>query len=176
MDLKKILSGGMGLSMVKPVVNYIQHDTERLKELLVLLDKGDIKLQHHTSYALFHVALNDAQLLLPHCALFLNLLQRKNIHESTKRNVLRCFQELDCPEAFVGELLEQCYLFMKNAAHAPALIAFAINVAAPICKRYPELIEEFLLVLKELQQFHTAPSVLACIKKAQKVVMKKGKH
>lgn len=171
-----MLTGSMGLNMVKPVVNYIQNDAKRLNELLVLLDKGDVKLQHHASYALFHVALSQAHLLLPHCALFLNLLQRENIHESTKRNVLRCFQELDCPEAFVGQLLELCYLFMKNASYPPALVAFAINVAAPICKRYPELIEEFLLVLKELQQFHTAPSVLACIKKAQKVVMKKGKN
>lgn len=165
----------MGLQMVNPIVNYIGEDKKRLSELIHILDKGETKLQHRASYAFLHIALTHTSLIIPHTALLLNILNRPNVHESTKRNVLRCFQEFNCSDEHAGELLDCCYGLMKTASLPPALIAFAINVAAPICKRYEELIPEFNLVLKELQLFHTAPSIIGSIKKAQKVLLKKSK-
>lgn len=176
MDIVKTLNENMGLQMVTPIVNYIGNDKKRLDQLVEILDKGDKAVQHRASYALLHVALANTTLVIPYTPLFLNILNRTNVHESTKRNVLRCFQEFNCPDDQAGELLDCCYGLMKNAALPPALIAFAINVAAPICKRYPELIPEFELILKELYQFHTAPSITACIKRAQKTLLKKTKN
>jgi hypothetical protein len=171
-DMKAILSGGMGLQMVNPIVAYVNYDKKRFKELIHFLDNGDINMQHHASYVLTHLAQKQTELLPPYSALFLDILQRPAIHESTKRNVMRCFQEFDCEEVFAGLLLDICYLFMRNATLAPATIAFAINVSAPLCKRYPDLIPELQLTLKELQTFHTAPSIIACVKKAQKVLLR----
>jgi hypothetical protein len=171
-NMAAILDGGMGLQMVNPILAYINGDKKRFKELIQFLDKGDISTQHHASYVLTHVAQKQTELVLPYTALFLNILKRDAIHESTKRNVMRCFQEFDCEEEHAGELLDICYAFMKNATLAPATIAFAVNVSAPICKRYPDLIPELQLVLKALQANHSAPSIVASVKKAQKVLSK----
>jgi hypothetical protein len=171
-NIEEVLKGGMGLQLVTPILNYINHDKKRFKELIYFFDKGDYTLQHHASYVLTHLAQKQTELLPPYTNLLLNVLQREGIHESTKRNTMRCFQEFDCDEKYAGELLEVCYRIMKNATLAPATIAFAINVAAPLCKRYPDLIPELLLVLKELHIFHTAPSITAAVKKAQKMLTK----
>ena len=170
MDIKARLEAGQSKTSTTAIVNFIGNDKKRFNQLLDLFLKGDYRMTQRAAWPLSEAAIAHPELISRHIELLIKKLQEPGQHPAIARNVLRIFQELDLPEACHGGLTDICFKFITSEAQPVAIRAFAITVAANICKHYAELANELLLVLNDLSQYPQQPAVTSRIKSALKIL------
>ena len=168
MDIKVRLEAEHSKSLTTAIVNYIGGDKPRFKVLMQLFLQGEYRLMQRAAWPLSYVCRAHPQLVKPYIAKLIQKLGEPGHHPAITRNILRIFQDLDIPEKDQAVFLDICFKFIRGAAFPAAIRAFAITCASGICKQYPELKQELLLVLKELEAHPQPPAIRQRIKLARK--------
>ncbi|CAH0994165.1 hypothetical protein EMA8858_00272 [Emticicia aquatica] len=142
---------------VENITNYIGADKERFAELMqIFLDGGYVKTQR-SSWIVSECAKKNPSLITPYFKNFIDKLHEPNIHDSSRRNIVRIWQFVEIPEQFIGEIYDICFRYLASN-EAIAVIAFSITVCYNISKKIPELKPELRLMIEDLLLKHQSGS------------------
>lgn len=164
--------GRLQKSQSKPntdaIVKEVGSDAKKYALLVKLTAGNDARISQCAAWPLGDAGVLHPELAQPHLKQFISLLQEKNRHPAVHRNILRVLEQVDIPESQQAVLLDLCFGFIRNQSLPEAIRAFAITVATNICKPYPELATELILLIKELLTLEQKPAVMVRIKRALK--------
>lgn len=168
MNLKDKLENEHSKALTARIAHYIGNDSSRMKELMAIVLGDDELLAQRAAWPMSYVFEAYPALIKPYYKKLISLLKNPNQHPAIYRNILRGMQHLEIPEKWQGELIDICFGFIKSEVAPLAVRAFAITTAANICKPYPELKNELLLILNQLNVEPQAPAVRVRTKSALK--------
>jgi len=160
------------LKKVKLALKQIEHQPQLIVDTRKMMFNKDPQKSMRASWLMLHASFFYASLVRKEIPYILKFLSQKDIHTGAIRNSIRILQELDIPQKHCAKAFDICISRSKNAAMPHAVRAFSINVLTLICKKYPDLSPEVLLVLNELESFPQPPSIAHCVKKAKKALIK----
>lgn len=159
MNIRERLEAEHSKTVTLAVVSYIGRDKKRFRELMTILLDGEYRLTQRAAWPLSHVAIEHPELIAPYYAKLIQKLESPNEHPAIARNILRIFQECPVPEKHWGSLIDICFKFIMSETKPAAIRAFAITVASRICRHFPELRNELILMLRELSAIPQLPAV-----------------
>lgn len=148
------------------IVNYIGDDAEKFAELMEIFFGDDYRLTQRSAWAVNYCAENNPQLIKPYFEKLIDLLQKKDVHNAVKRNIVRLLQYVEIPEKHLGKVYSHCVDLIDDANEPVAVRAFALTVAAKIAKDEPELLNELRLVVKK----HLKYTSVAFHKRAREIL------
>ncbi|MES2678251.1 MAG: hypothetical protein V4635_00135 [Bacteroidota bacterium] len=168
MNIEQRLTVEHSRILTMAIVNYIGAEPTRFKELMIVFLNGEYRLTQRAAWPLSYVCIAEPQLLKPYFSKLIGKLKAPGNHPAIKRNILRIFQEIDIPEKYQSAVIDECFKLISDPAQTVAVMAFAITVATRLCKPYPELKRELLLVLQHLATHPQTPAITVRIKRAMK--------
>ncbi len=168
MDIEKKLLSEHSKAVANVIIKYVGHDKERFSELFSIFIKGDYRLTQRAAWPLSYILIANPKWLGGIMPALIKKLRQPNNHPAITRNILRIFQEAEIPEKHQGEVVDFCLRVIPSEHYPAAIRAFAITVAANICKHYPELSRELQLLLNGMAQLPQQPAIRVRIKTAQK--------
>jgi hypothetical protein len=166
MDLRKKLEAEHSKSLTTAIINYIDADKNRFKSLMEIVFATDYTLSQRASWPLSYIVLKHPNLIKPYYKKLIDKLGDTSCHPSITRNILRVFEKLEIPEKYQAPLLDHCFGFIRNETIPVAIRAFSITAAATICKHYPELKNELLLLIEELKILPQPPAIKVRVRDA----------
>lgn len=172
MNIKEALLKDHSKKQCNAIIEHIGDDKKRFKILLDLFLGNDPLIEQRASWPLSYVCMAHQDLIQPHIGKLIKNLSRKNLHNAVIRNTFRLLEEVDIPEKYCGTIFDFCVNNIKNTTLPHAIRVFSIGTAENLCKKYPELKTELILLLLELKKFPQPPSMTARIKMVLKRLQK----
>ena len=166
MDIEQALRDEHSKTQTLKIVKFIGNDKTRFKKLVDIFLNGEYRVTQRAAWPLSNVALDHPELIKPYFSKLINLLGKPENHPAIDRNILRIFQDIDIPEKHHGNLVDASFKFMMDVKYPAGIRAFAISVAANICKNYPELKRELILILEEFKKYPQQPAISSRLKQA----------
>jgi hypothetical protein len=170
MNIRQALEKEHSKTLTTAIVNYIGDDKARFKELMNVFMKDEYKLAQRAAWPLSYVCIAEPTLVKPYFGQLIKKLKEPGHHPAISRNILRMFQEIDIPEKYQAELIDECLRIIQNPSLPGAIVAFAITTAAKLCSPFPELRNELLLVLNQLNSYPQTAAIKVRVKKAIKAL------
>lgn len=168
MNIKERLEAEHSKTLTIAIVNYVGEDKLRFKMLMDIFLGSDYRLTQRSAWPLGYIALEHPKLLTPYFSRFIKKLDDPSAHPGIFRNIFRVLQGIEIPEKYQGMVVDRAFKAIMSETQPAAVRAFAITTAANICRQYPELKQELLVILQELNAFPQLPSLRSRIKKALK--------
>jgi hypothetical protein len=156
-NIKAALEAEHSITNVKRLTNYIGKEQVLFDELMSIFYNADIRIIQRAAWVLGHVGIKNPQLLAPHISNMLDCLEKKEVIDAVKRNILRTLQEIKMPEAHEGQCTDICFKILLRPEEPAAIKAFAMKTLANICLKYPELADELCLIIKKNYE-HESPA------------------
>jgi hypothetical protein len=172
MNIQDRLRAEHSKTLTMVIVKYIGDDKKKFKELMDVFLNSEYRISQRAAWPMSYVTIEYPVLIKPYFGKLLKKLEEPGAHPAIPRNILRIFQQIEIPETYRGKLVDLCFRFIMNQTLPVAIRAFAITTAANICRHYPELKSELLLILKELSVMPQQPAIKARIKFALKELEK----
>jgi hypothetical protein len=171
-NIKEEFSVNYTLSQVNKVVEQIDIYPNHLDVIREFIFDKDPRKNMRATWLLLHIAFKHPQLVKGEIPVLLKFLDQNNNHTGAIRNCVRIFMELEIPEKYCAPIYDKCQSYVTNVALPHAVRVFAVYAMANICKRFPELKQELLIILDELKKYPQSPSMNACLKKTYKNLLK----
>jgi hypothetical protein len=168
MNISERLKAGQSKTLTLAIIKFVGNDAVRFKTLMALVLGKDEVMSQRASWPLGYIAIDHPELLKPYVSQLIKKLGEARNHPAVNRSILRIFQEVDIPQKHWGTLVDLSFKFILKESEPIATRAFAISVAARICKHYPELKNELMLILNDLRERPHAPAISVRIKYALK--------
>lgn len=151
MDIRQALMAGHSRQRTMAIVEFIGDDPKRFAELMKVFFDGDYRLTQRAAWPMNYCAERHSNLIQPYLPKLLDCLDREDMHDAVKRNVMRLLQYIEIPKRFSGKIYAQAMDLLDDAFQPIAVRVFAMTVAARIAKPEPDLMNELrLIILKHL--------------------------
>ncbi len=170
--LDKDLNSYLTLKHVAVYLMKVESQKQIIKDAFKLLNKEDKVKSMRASWLLLHISNQFPKLISPNIKHLVTFLNKENTHTGAVRNVLKILHEIQLPENYISEIFDICLKHIKNSTLPHAVRVYAIYEAEIICKKYPELKPEVILILNELKSFPQSPSITVAINKTLKKMLK----
>jgi hypothetical protein len=131
------------------VVEYIGDDAERFADLMSIFFNDEYRISQRAAYVFMLSVDRYPKLVKPYLKKLIDQLDRKDVHDSIRRNVVRALQCIEIPKNLDGLIFSKCVEFIEDMSEPIAIRAFAITVATRIAEREPELINELCLTVEK---------------------------
>ena len=149
MDIRELLYQEHSKKQAKQICQGIINGAAPLSTLLTLLYGGNLRMRQRASWPLEFVAMEREELLYPHMAEIIDLLQTSQ-EDSLLRNLYRSLQHMRFSEDHIGDVYEVAFAHLSNPQSAIAIQAFAMTTCANIAHIYPELAHEVIPTIESL--------------------------
>lgn len=171
-NIKKEFSPYITLSQVKKIVGQIDQYPDLIKGIRAFVFDEDPRKTMRATWILQHIAFEYPDLIKKEIPYLLQFLDQENNHTGAIRNCIRIFMTLPIPDKYCAPIFDKCMAYATNETMPHAVRVFSIYTMAAICKRYPALKSELLVVLDEMKIYPQPPSIVACLKKTYKILLK----
>ncbi|MCC6461499.1 MAG: hypothetical protein IT260_13585 [Saprospiraceae bacterium] len=131
------------------LAHWVGADPDRLAALLDIALGPNYRLNQRSAWVLMYVGQYHPQLLEPWLPRMVAKAGEPGVHDAVKRNVVRILEDVDIPEALLGDLADLCFRFLADPQEAVAIRAFSMTVLDKICEQVPELRPELRLLIEE---------------------------
>lgn len=131
------------------LAHWVGADPERLAALLDIALGPNYRLNQRSAWVLLYVAQQHPHVLEPWLPRMVAKAGEPGVHDAVKRNVVRILEDIDIPDALLGDLTDLCFRFLADPQEAVAIRAFSMTVLDKICERVPELRPELRLLIEE---------------------------
>lgn len=155
MDIKKELLKEHSKRQTTKVVNYIGKDPKRFNVLIKTFLGGPYRVTQRAAWPLSYCVLVYPDLIKPHLKSVLKMLDKKEAHDSVKRNILRFLQDIEIPKRFYGTVADRCFTLM-DIREPIAVRVFAMTVLDNIARQEPDLKKELRIVIEDQLPFASA--------------------
>lgn len=151
MDIREVLLYRHSKAITSQVINYIDHDTDRLNTLLTLfLHDNDPIVRQRASWVIGHIGVDTPTLIRPHLHDIVENFTLTGHHDAIYRNTVRLLQFIEIPTELQGKVATTCFDFLGNPKTAIAIKAFSMTILYNISNKEPDLKPELKLVLEDL--------------------------
>lgn len=138
------------------IVEFIGDDPKRFAELMKLFFAGEYRLTQRAAWPMNYCAERHPKLILPYLPKLLDCLEREDMHDAVRRNVVRLLQYIKIPKRLMGRTYAHCVDLLDDADQPVAVRVFAMTVAARIAKAEPDLMNELKLIVRKHLPHSTA--------------------
>ena len=157
-------------ALTTAIAKHVGDDYKRFRVLAKLVFGSDKILQQRAAWPFSEIILTHHNWLKAYWKQCAEALKDESLHEALHRNVLRCLQAVEIPEAYQATILDTCLKAIMSERRAIAVRAFSITVAANICIQQPDLKRELRLILNELAQRPMNAALQVRVKRALKIL------
>lgn len=155
MDLEKALRHPLFNENVLEVVQSIEGNPIRFKQLMHLFFSNEYRVNQRAAWVMSHCVDKEPEIILPYLTKMVKNLY-KPTNDAIKRNTMRILQFVEIPEALWGETLEKCFEYMESNAEPIAVRVFAMTVAYIISEHVPEIKPELKTLIEEMMVYGSA--------------------
>lgn len=155
MDLKATLLKEHSKGQCNKIVTWIGSNQQRFDELFKLFTSDEYRVVQRAAWPVSYCVIANPKFIQKHFAKIFSLLQKPKQHVAVKRNTLRLLQEMEFPEKYHGIAIDCCMKFISSMEEAIAVKAFALTVLENLSKKYPEILPEIKLIIKEQLPYAT---------------------
>lgn len=156
MNLRDEILAEHSKQQTKKIVDWVGDDPERFAELMRLF-LGDVyRITQRAGWPLSNCVEKHPELIKPYFAKLLKQLERDDVHNAVRRNVVRILQFVEIPKRYAGRVFDVCYSLLDDPAETVAVRCFSMTVAAKVAKDSPELLDELRLIATKYPQVATA--------------------
>lgn len=155
MDIKKVILKEHSKRQTAKVVNYIGNDPTRFKELVTLFLEGPYRLTQRAAWPLSYCVEAHPDLIKPHLKAILKMLERKDVHDAAKRNIMRLLQYIEIPRKLYTTVINHGFALM-DPKEPIAVRVFAMTVLANIAMNEPDLKKELRIVIEDQLPYASA--------------------
>lgn len=149
MDIRQALMTEHSKQQTMAIVEYIGEDPKRFAELMKVFFAGDYRLTQRAAWPMNYCAERHPKLILPYLPKLLDCLEREDMHDAVRRNVVRLLQYIEIPKRLTGRVYAHCVDLLDDADQPAAVRAFAMTVATRIAKSEPDLMNELRLIVSK---------------------------
>lgn len=156
MNLRDEILAEHSKRQTKKITDWVGDDAERFAELMDLF-LGDVyRITQRAGWPLSNCVEKYPDLIKPYFAKLLKQLERDDVHNAVRRNVVRILQFVEIPKRYQGRVFDVCYSLLDDPSETVAVRCFSMTVAANLAKDSPELLDELRLVATKYPQVATA--------------------
>jgi len=166
MDIRQALMAEHSKRQTMAIVEFIGDDARRFAELMKIFFAGEYRLTQRAAWPMNYCAQRRPELILPYLPKLIGYLERGDMHDAVKRNVVRLLQHVEIPRRLEGKVYSYCVDLIDDAREPVAVRAFALTVAARIAKSEPDLMSELRLVVRK----HLPHTTAAFQKRAREIL------
>jgi hypothetical protein len=148
------------------IVRMIGNDAKRFGVLMDVFLNEEYRITQRAAWAVSYCAEAHPKLIRPYLKRMIENL-KKPVHDAVKRNTVRVLQGIDLPTSLLGSAADVCFSFLQSVHEPAAIKANSITVLANICRKEPELKNEFRLILQQHMPFGS-PAIIARAKRVLK--------
>jgi hypothetical protein len=148
------------------IVRMVGDDAKRFTVLMDVFLNEEYRITQRAAWAVSYCAEAHPKLIRPYLRRMIENL-KKPVHDAVKRNTVRVLQGIDLPTSLLGSAADVCFTFLQSVHEPAAIKANSITVLANICRKEPELKNEFRLILQQHMPFGS-PAIIARAKKVLK--------
>lgn len=156
MDIRQALMTEHSKQQTMAIVEFIGEDPKRFAELMKVFFEGEYRLTQRAAWPMNYCAERHPKLILPYLPKLLDCLEREDMHDAVKRNVMRLLQYIEIPKRLMGRVYARSVDFIDDADQPIAVRVFAMTVAARIAKSEPDLMNELRLIVRKHLPHSTA--------------------
>jgi hypothetical protein len=156
MDIRQVLMTEHSKQQTMAIVEFIGEDPKRFAELMKVFFEGEYRLTQRAAWPMNYCAERHPKLILPYLPKLLGCLEREDMHDAVKRNVMRLLQYIEIPKRLMGKVYARSVDFIDDADQPIAVRVFAMTVAARIAKSEPALMNELQLIVRKHLPHSTA--------------------
>ena len=173
MNLRNAILEEHSKAQTKMITDWIGHDDTRIKELMHLFMNDEYRVVQRAAWMVSEVAKAHPESFAQYLPLLVQKLEDKASHIAVRRNIFRIFVAVQLPESIHGSVMHHCFEALENPNEALAVRAFSVSILTKLMKQYPEIINEFKLLLEDYLQYESAPSFKSVANKALRQMKKK---
>jgi hypothetical protein len=166
MDIHRALMAVHSKRQAMAIVEFIGDDTRRFAELMKLFFAGEYRLTQCAAGIMGYCVEGRPELIRPYLPKLLDCLERDDMHDAVKRNIVRLLQYVEIPRRRAGKVYAHCVDLVDDPCEPVAVRAFALTVAARIAKSEPDLMNELRLIVRQ----HLPHTTAAFQKRAREVL------
>ncbi len=149
MDIRQALQSEHSKRQTAAIVAYIGDDAGRFAELMKVFFAGEYRLTQRAAWPMSNCAEQHSQLIQPYLPRLLKCLDRGDMHDAVKRNIVRLLQYIEIPRRLHAQVYSRCVELVDDPTESIAVRAFAMTVAARIAKTKPALHRELQLIVQQ---------------------------
>jgi hypothetical protein len=138
------------------IANHACKSKNNFKELMKYFLDDEYRLAQRAAWSVSWAARQKPEMIFPHIKDLVEVLHRKNVHDTVIRNSVRVLQEIEIPEKYQGEVMDACFQFLESPSTAVAIKAFAMTTLFNLSKKYPEIKSELKLIIEDRLEHETA--------------------
>lgn len=168
MNLREAILEEHSKAQTKMITDWIGTDAERLAALMDLFMNDEYRVVQRSAWMVSEVARKQPAMFKPYLPMLVDKLEDKEAHNAVKRNILRIFDNIDLPETLHGPIMHHCFKTLEDINETLAARAFSIGILSGLAKIYPEIKNEFKMILEDHLQHESAPSFKSRANKALK--------
>jgi hypothetical protein len=147
MDIRETLRTEHSKRQTAAISEYIGNDPKRFAELMAIFFEGEYRLTQRAAWPMSVCIETRPELIYPYLIRLIDQLERKDVHNAVKRNVVRLLQYIEIPEKMLGRVYSLCIELIDDISEPVAVRAFALTVAIKIAGPETALLDELRLVV-----------------------------
>ena len=138
------------------IVKWVGNDQQRFDELFTLFINDEYRVVQRAAWPLSYCVQNYPPLINKHFSKLLKNLKKPGIHDAVKRNTVRLLQDVDIPEKYHGEIMDDCFRYIASPDEPVAIKAFSLTILHKLSRFYPEIKNELKVIIEERWDYETA--------------------
>ncbi len=156
MDIEKELLREHSRRQVDRIARWIGNDQRRFRKLLNLFLGKEYRVTQRAAWVLSICADRHPALVRPHLRKMIAKMEKPDVHEAVRRNVVRILQEIDIPRGLLGRAATLCFGYLASGDASIAVKANSMTVLANIAAVEPDLGGELRLVIEQQLPYASA--------------------
>ncbi len=148
MNVKELLLSKHSKSITLKVTSYLIDNPKDINSFLKLFSPKEVLLAQRASWVLSYLFIDLNKLTLAHTKKIIELIKEEKYHSAIQRNAFKIFENVDCPEECLGEIIDLSFKAIENTKNPVAIRAYAIGTIQRYCKKYPEFKVELTECIK----------------------------
>ncbi|WP_341227502.1 hypothetical protein [uncultured Arcticibacterium sp.] len=149
MNIKETLLRDRSKATCERIVAYIDYDTRKCQEWADCFFSNNSILSQKAAWVLHFITDETPEMVEVYQNDFLNKLKETDLHDAVVRAICRHWGEHGFPEDIEGDVYDVCLKYLQDSSSI-AIKAHAMYACNRLAQKYPELKQEFKLVLEEL--------------------------
>jgi hypothetical protein len=149
MNLREEILSAHSKEQASKIAAYCVASQDHFDALMALFTEGNYRITQRASWSLSEAAKHRPELLKKHFSVLADLLDRNELHDAIKRNVLKIFSEVSFPKRLHGHILSKCFEFVEDFKTPIAVKAYSLITLEKMTAFYPDIIPELKVLVSE---------------------------
>lgn len=143
-------------SQKNKIVAYVGNKPDKFAELVSVFLNGPEKVTQRASWPISYCIEAHPELIKPYYKIFLQIVEKPEVHDAVKRNIFRLLQFVKIPKNHQVKAVNLGMKFLMNSKEPVAIRVFAMTVLAQIAKENPALKNELIPYIEDQMPYGTA--------------------